>query len=139
MRRIIFLWFLQNLLLVFAAPSTSHNGNQPQTNSTVRAASMLNNLLHITMTARSVKFFNNYLLSLIIFTTKDPNEVTVSAIPLSDVTYTTINPSEMEKKAYKSRSQDNNSNGTTEQVTDTFGVTYIPVVTYASSDKKPVR
>ena len=45
----------------------------------------------------------------------------------------------MEEKDYKSRAQDNNSNGTSDQVTDTFGVTYIPVVTYASSDKKPDR
>ena len=73
------------------------------------------------------------------FTTKDNNDTTVSAIPLNDVTFTTINPGKMEAKGYKSRAQDKNSNGTTEQVTDTFGVTYIPVVTYASVDKIPSR
>ena len=75
------------------------------------------------------------MISLVIFTSKDNNETTVSAIPLSDVSFTTINPSKMEEKGSESYDQKT----TSDEVTDAFGTTYMPVFTYASETKKTNR
>ena len=66
---------------------------------------------------------------------KAPENGTVSAIPLSDESFTTINPSKMEENeestTAKSSKQSSKSESTI--VTDSYGVTYVPVVTYASA------
>ena len=62
---------------------------------------------------------------------------TVSAIPLSDGSFTTINPSKMEdeddSEATTAKQYMKSTKYTSTQVTDSYGVTYVPVVTYASA------
>jgi len=60
---------------------------------------------------------------------------TVSAIPLSDGSFTTINPSKMEDDSESTTAKPNmkSTKHSSTQVTDSYGVTYVPVVTYASA------
>ena len=66
---------------------------------------------------------------------KAPENGTVSAIPLSDESFTTINPSKMEEneKSTTAKSSKQSSKSESTIVTDSYGVTYVPVVTYASA------
>ena len=72
---------------------------------------------------------------LVILFVKESENVTVSAIPLSDGSFTTINPSKMQdnEESKTTKSSKHSTTATPTQVTDSYGVTYVPVVTYASS------